>query len=562
MDEDIVNELNNFLDFDLAKKDVILTHLINDNIIKSTNKVDITDDIYKDTNIDKWCDNLPILHGSKIFMNKLIKNPINDREILKSRQNVNIYHELDIEILKEYENEVLWVFKIAEEITDNSAINILFPSTYIINYINYIEPLLDFYHLYKIVLIPFTSVLYPVSTFLAPYYYLNQYMKLNISFEQYVGIFIEIIKFSFQTTGNFKADLTKFITIFLYVGVYLYNMYQTYEMASLLYDVKYKLHGKMEGLISFINHSKYILSLVSDKIIEPYFNVDFFKGEIEITNSMTDIYRLWKGDSTLKNNIISLLNTIYAIDTIQSICKLKNSDWSICNYDTDNTVILDAKNPLLDSNIMQVENPVNLSKNIIITGPNAGGKTTYVKTILTNVILSHTFGICYSIKSDIILYDTIYSFMRLTDILGSKSYFEVEAEYCSKMIKAADNLYKNNKKGLFLMDEPMHSTPPIEGMSTAYAVAEYLSKLDGIKLLITTHFHKLVILEDLYPDKFINISVDAIKKDDGFFFPYKIKKGYSYQCIAIELLNNKDFPKNVIESAINMKNKICSEIIK
>ena len=562
MDEDIVNELNNFLDFDLAKKDVILNHLINDNIIKSTNKVDITDDIYKDTNIDKWCDNLPILHGSKIFMNKLIKNPINDKEILKSRQNVNIYHELDIEILKEYENEVLWVFKIAEEITDNSAINILFPSTFIINYINYIEPLLDFYHLYKIVLIPFTSVLYPVSTFLAPYYYLNQYMKLNISFEQYVGIFIEIIKFSFQTTGNFKADLTKFITIFLYVGVYLYNMYQTYEMASLLYDVKYKLHGKMEGLISFINHSKYILSLVSDKIIEPYFNIDFFKGEIEITNSMTDIYRLWKGDSTLKNNIISLLNTIYAIDTINSICKLKNSDWSICNYDTDNTVILDAKNPLLDSNIMQVENPVNLNKNIIITGPNAGGKTTYVKTILTNVILSHTFGICYSIKSDIILYDAIYSFMRLTDILGSKSYFEVEAEYCSKMIKAADNLYKNNKKGLFLMDEPMHSTPPIEGMSTAYAVAEYLSKLDGIKLLITTHFHKLVILEDLYPDKFINISVDAIKKDDGFFFPYKIKKGYSYQCIAIELLNNKDFPKNVIESAINMKNKICSEIIK
>jgi hypothetical protein len=562
MDEDIVNELNNFLDFDLAKKDVILTHLINDNIIKSTNKVDITDDIYKDTNIDKWCDNLPILHGSKIFMNKLIKNPINDKEILKSRQNVNIYHDLDIEILKEYENEVLWVFKIAEEITDNSAINILFPSTFIINYINYIEPLLDFYHLYKIVLIPFTSVLYPVSTFLAPYYYLNQYMKINISFEQYVGIFIEIIKFSFQTTGNFKADLTKFITIFLYVGVYLYNMYQTYEMASLLYDVKYKLHGKMEGLISFINHSKYILSLVSDKIIEPYFNLDFFKGEIEITNSMTDIYRLWKGDSTLKNNIISLLNTIYAIDAINSICKLKNSDWSICNYDTDNTVILDAKNPLLDSNIMQVENPVNLSKNIIITGPNAGGKTTYVKTILTNVILSHTFGICYSIKSNIVLYDTIYSFMRLTDILGSKSYFEVEAEYCSKMIKAADNLYKNNKKGLFLMDEPMHSTPPIEGMSTAYAVAEYLSKLDGIKLLITTHFHKLVILEELYPDKFINISVDAIKRDDGFFFPYKIKKGYSYQCIAIELLNNKDFPKNVIESAINMKNKICSEIIK
>jgi hypothetical protein len=566
MDEDIINELNIFLDFDIAKKDVILSNLIKDDIIKfKHDKVEITDDIYKDTNIDKWCEKLPILHGSKIFMNKLIKNPIKNKELLKSRQNIYIYHDLDIELLKDHENDVLWVFKIAAEITDNSAINILFPSTFIINYINYIEPLLDFYHLYKIVLIPFTSVLYPISTFLAPYYYLNQYMKLNISFEQYLNIFIELIKFSFQSTGNFKADLVKFVTIFLYVAIYLYNMYQTYEMAAMLYDVKYKLHAKMEGLISFINHSKNILASISDKIIEPYFNLEFFKGDISITNSMTDIYRLWKGDSTLKNNIISLLNTIYAIDVIEGICKLKNNsdDWSICNYDTDNTVMLDAKNPLLsDSNIKQVENPVNLNKNIIITGPNAGGKTTYVKTILTNMILSHTFGICYSLKSDIVLYDTIYSFMRLTDILGSKSYFEVEAEYCSKMIKDANELYKNNKKGLFLMDEPMHSTPPIEGMSTAYAVAEHLSKLEGIKLLITTHFHKLVILEEIYPDKFINISVDAIKKDDGFFFPYKIKKGYSYQCIAIELLNNKHFPKTVIDSAINMKNKICNEIIK
>jgi len=137
MDEDIVNELNNFLDFDIAKKDVILTNLIKDDIIKSkSDKVEITDDIYKDTNIDKWSETLPILHGSKIFMNKLIKNPIKNKELLELRQNVNIYQDLDIELLKEHENDVLWVFKIAAEINDNSAINILFPSTFIINYIN------------------------------------------------------------------------------------------------------------------------------------------------------------------------------------------------------------------------------------------------------------------------------------------------------------------------------------------------------------------------------------------------------------------------------------------
>jgi DNA mismatch repair ATPase MutS len=112
------------------------------------------------------------------------------------------------------------------------------------------------------------------------------------------------------------------------------------------------------------------------------------------------------------------------------------------------------------------------------------------------------------------------------------------------------------------MDEPMHSTPPIEGMSTAYAVIEYLSKLNGITLIITTHFHKLIKLEEIYPDKFINLSVDAIPKDNKYYFPYKINRGHSYLCIAIELLDIKDFPKDIIDNAIKMKNKICIDINK
>jgi DNA mismatch repair ATPase MutS len=115
---------------------------------------------------------------------------------------------------------------------------------------------------------------------------------------------------------------------------------------------------------------------------------------------------------------------------------------------------------------------------------------------------------------------------------------------------------------LFLMDEPMHSTPPTEGMATAYAVIEYLSKLDGITLIITTHFHRLVKLEELYPEKFINLSVDAIAHNNKYIFPYKIKRGFSYLCIAIELLDIKEFPAIIIDNAIKMKNKICDDFNK
>ena len=560
MDEELIQDFKELFEFDKEKQKNILNKLINENMINGE-KIDISDDVYKDTTIDNWAKTLPILDGSKLLIEKLIKHPIKNKELLERRQKTIISYDVDIEILKNYENDILWIYKITEEITENNSIEILFPSSFILNYINYIESLLDLYHLYKIFLIPITSILYPLSTFLAPYMYLNKYMKLNITFSSYIKIIIEILKMLCKPSGNFRADIMKFISIIFYVGIYLYNMYQTYEVALFLYNTKQKLHSKMEGLVYFVNHSLNIVNNLPKNIIEPYFNiVCTYDNDIYLNNSMTSIYKIWKDDS-LKDKLSSLLKTIYGIDVINSLNNLLlENNWSTVKYNEDETKFWNAKNPIL--NDTQIANPINLNKNIIVTGPNAGGKTTYVKTILSNVILGQTIGITNSLKSKMIIYDTINSFMRVSDILGNRSYFEAEAEYCLNMINTAVKINKNNNRGLFLMDEPMHSTPPIEGMSTAYAVIEYLSKLNGITLIITTHFHKLIKLEEIYPEKFINLSVDAIPIDNKFYFPYKIKRGHSYLCIAIELLDIKDFPKDIIDNAIKMKNKICMDINK
>jgi len=558
MDDEIIKEFEELFEFDASKKQLILNKIITDDVIRG-DKIDISEDVYKDTCIDKWISKLPILEGSQILIDKLIKHPINDKGLLQLRQNTIINYDIDIEILKEYENDILWIYKIADEINNNSSIEILFPSTFIINYINYIEQVLDLYHLYKIYFIPMTSILYPLSTFIAPYVYLKNYLKMNITIISYIEIFYNILKFAFKTTGNLRTDITKFVSLFLYIGIYLYNMYQTYEIALFLHNTKYKLHAKMQGLVHFVRHSQNIMKNLPSNIISPYFNINETYQHININNSMTDIYRIWK-DENIKRDISSLLKTIYAVDVIDSVNKLLLSGtWSKVTYSNE-TLFWDAKNPILKDD--QISNPVNLNKNIIVTGPNAGGKTTYVKTILANVILGQTIGITYSLRSKLILYDTINSFMRVSDILGTRSYFEAEAEYCLNMINRAVEISAQNKRGLFLMDEPMHSTPPTEGMATAYAVIEYLSKLDGINLIITTHFHKLVKLEELYPEKFINLSVDAIPHNNRYIFPYKIKRGFSYLCIAIELLDIKEFPSIIIDNAIKMKNKICSDFNK
>ena len=547
-------ELQELLDFTDAKKDIVLNNIVNS--IKLHDSIDISNDVYKDTNIDKWCSVLPKLAGSKLLINKLVHNPVNSIELLQQRQNAYqtiANSELDFDKLQDYEDDVLWIYKLNDEIQTNNLIYALFPSTFLISYINYVSPLLEFYHFYKIYFTPLTILLYPIMTLLAPWYYLRKYLGMNISISSYLSMIYGIFKLFITFSGGIKAFLVKLITVSFYVFIFAYNTYQTVEYCYLLHNTRDTLYNKISNLNMFLNVSSKILQSLPQDIINAFIIQKTPLQNLVLSNNMTNIYKIWKDDN-IKNNISNILHAIYTIDIIYSIAQL---NWCKATY-SDTVKIWNMKNPLLGTK--QTPNPANLSKNIVITGPNAAGKTTYVKSILSNVILAHTFGVCYAQKADMVLYDCISSFMRISDVLGSKSYFEVEAEYCANMMKKALELSKQNKRTLFLMDEPMHSTPPTEGMSTAYAVAEYIGNLPGTNIILTTHFHKLTLLAETYPDIFVNLCVEAIPQDKGFYFPYTIKTGYSYQCIAIELLSSKHFPNTVIDSAINMKNKIYNEL--
>jgi predicted ATPase len=481
-----------------------------------------------------------------------------------NRQKSNyIIPKYQLETLKNNENELLWIMTLKKEIDEDMAINLLYPSTIIINNINHSSYILNTYHFYKIIIIPLLCLFYPISIIYSPYYYINNYLKLDISFMKYIEFIYQTLKLLFKLSGNIKADITKIITIFAYIAIYIYSMYQSFYMSYIIYKTREKLLNKLNGLIEFIKTSITLIKQTKD-IWKPYFL--YLIPEIEINssverlsklnNDISTIYKLWKYQK-YKDDIITILKIIYTIDIVDCITKLKyTNNWSLPSYDNTNTKIWNVNNPLLPSS--QVSNPVNLSKNIIITGVNAGGKTTYVKSITINIILAQTLGIINAIKGNIYLYDAISSFMRVSDEVGSKSYFEAETEYCNNMINIADDLAKKNKRGLFLMDEPMHSTPPIEGVAVAFSVAEYLANIKGMTLIITTHFHNLIELEDKYKSLFINLNVNATFNDktNTYEFNYKINRGGSKQIIAIELLEKNKFNKNIINSAIEMKNKL------
>lgn len=559
-----LKDIDNHLELSESNINITLNSILSSIDIKDV--INVSDSIYNDTNIDNWANKLPITRGGSIIIDKIIKNPINNRELLINRQNTTFeIFNYQLEILKENEKDILWIMNLKKEIEDDSTINLLFPSTYLINRLNNYRLFLDSYHLYKILFIPCSCAIYPISIILTPYYYLNKYMHLNLSFSKYLEILFQFLKMLLKPSGNLRKDFFKLISFLIYIFIYIYSIYQTFVISYISYKVREKLLFKIKGLVDFIKTSL-ILIKRSNFIWKPFDIYNLNKNDVNYAydklNSLkydiSTVYKLWKDDE-YKKAIFIILKVVYILDVINVISKLKrNNYWCLPNY-SDKTQIIGISNPLLNNN--QILNPVNLNKNIIITGVNAGGKTTYVKSIASNIVLAQTFGIVNALKADIILYDAIISFMRVKDEVGQKSYFEAETDCCNKMIVIANNLFKEKKKGLFILDEPMHSTPPIEGMSVAYAIAKYLGKLEGITTIITTHFHNLISLGET-DNKFINLSVNANKDDknkDNYLFDYKINRGASKQTIAIELLKKQKFNDEIINSAIEIKNKLCNQ---
>jgi DNA mismatch repair ATPase MutS len=267
-------------------------------------------------------------------------------------------------------------------------------------------------------------------------------------------------------------------------------------------------------------------------------------------NSLT-IYKVLTNEK-LKENVKNLCKISIIHDTLVKLSdKLKNG-WCISTYG-DETFIGNMKNPILINNNGGVANPIRLEKHLVISGANAGGKTTYVKSLLWNILMGQSFGIVYGDYSQIKVYDGIMHHHRVKDITGDQSLFQAE------MYKIKDSLdiLKNYKNVIYFMDEPMHSTHPIDGSIMLKSLMYHLSLQENLKIVLTSHYFILQELETELPDKFKNLCVKAIRdKDNNIVFDFKIYKNGSHQTIGIELLEKEGFPEDIFKTATKIKNKL------
>jgi DNA mismatch repair ATPase MutS len=197
--------------------------------------------------------------------------------------------------------------------------------------------------------------------------------------------------------------------------------------------------------------------------------------------------------------------------------------------------------PVIDT---PIKNSYKLDKNILITGPNAAGKTTILKTTLFNILFSQQTGMGFYSKAIITPYSHLHSYLNIPDTMGRDSLFQSEARRCKNII---DTLQTSDSKELHfcIFDELYSGTNPYEAISSSVSLLKYLSKYN-INYILTTHY--LDVCKKLDKDNnFINYHMDIEERNEDFVYTYKLTKGISHIKGGIKVLNDLNYPHEIID---------------
>lgn len=192
-------------------------------------------------------------------------------------------------------------------------------------------------------------------------------------------------------------------------------------------------------------------------------------------------------------------------------------------------------------------------RNVIITGPNGGGKSTIMKAALLAVILAQSIGIAPAQLMKFTPFAKICAYLNITDdIAAGASLFNAAALRAAKLLKKVENV-PDGQMSLTVFDELFNGTSPREGQALAYAlIKEIGTKLHNICIL-TTHFHYITKLEEEDANNFVNYQVsaeiDQIGDHTQITYPYKLEPGISRQCIAFHVLRTKGLPETLLQEA-------------
>ena len=180
---------------------------------------------------------------------------------------------------------------------------------------------------------------------------------------------------------------------------------------------------------------------------------------------------------------------------------------------------------------------------LLITGPNMGGKSTYMRQTALIVILAYMGSYVPAQRAQLGPVDQIFTRIGASDDLSSgRSTFMVE------MTEAANILNNASANSLVLMDEIGRGTSTFDGLALAWACADHLARKSNAFTLFATHYFELTQLPEFYPN-IANVHLDAVEHGDEVIFMHRVKPGPANQSYGLQVARLAGIPAEAIRLA-------------
>jgi DNA mismatch repair protein MutS len=246
----------------------------------------------------------------------------------------------------------------------------------------------------------------------------------------------------------------------------------------------------------------------------------------------------------------SSANAMAELDALSALAqRAVTLGWSEPTLVADSRLLIEAaRHPVVEACIDGpfVPNDVRMDERrrmLVITGPNMGGKSTYMRSVALVVVLAHLGSFVPAARAEIGPIDRIFTRIGAADDLaGGRSTFMVE------MTETANILHNATEHSLVLMDEIGRGTSTFDGLSLAYAVAKHIAaRLRPFALFATHYFELISLAQEL--SGCANVHLDATEHGDSLVFLHAVKEGPANRSFGLQVAQLAGVPREVIVNA-------------
>lgn len=445
-------------------------------------------------------------------------------------------------------------------------------------FLNHSAPFLQLLSIYNLVS-PILSLILPVILLLVPFFMLK-FSGITITLESYYKVLTNI--FSKHALGNIftiMEDISweKRVYAIISVVFYFFSIYQNSIVCYRFYKNFKSIHTDLFLLRDYLTttienmniiekscvkhntylpflqtmypHKEYCMNLLSELDVITEFDITRLHTKSSQIGYIMKYFYEFHINKDIQNTIEFSLGLNSFMEHMNGINKLSREKFiNKCKL-SKATKMKNAYFPYLMYN-QPVKNDIDLSKNIAITGPNASGKTTILKTVLFNLIFSQSFGYGFYSDAKISPYNHIHCYLNIPDTSGRDSLFQAEARRCKEILESLED----GKKHFCIFDELFSGTNPTEACASSYGFIKYLINQKNIDFILTTHLTDLCKKLEPIMD---NNHMDVTKLDDfNFKYTYQMGRGISSVRGGLKVLYDLHYPEYIL----NESNKILTGI--